>query len=254
MIGVKELPIDEKEIQMNMKASLKVVLSSVSFRWFLGANIAKEYIWLVLAAMLPFWRKYVLGIQGSTQVLGVTLGPGEAEAVLLGLPIVLAAICLLIWRPIVPRLGYRKTWILGSLTFVPGLLLVTLADNFTSGLAGTLLAAPGLACSMIMPFPVLSEIVDEDAARHGYRREGIFFGMNSGIIKLAFSVQGVLFASVMSAAGYVAGSDVQTASAAAGIRFLIGVTPIIACLVTAVCMFFYPLGRSAPTRSNESNH
>jgi Na+/melibiose symporter-like transporter len=86
-------------------------------------------------------------------------------------------------------------------------------------------------------------VIDDDASRHGYRREGIFFGMSWGIVKLAFSVQGLLFATVMSAAGYVAGSDVQSASAVWGIRFLIGITPILACLAIAYCMYRFPLGR-----------
>jgi GPH family glycoside/pentoside/hexuronide:cation symporter len=120
---------------------------------------------------------------------------------------------------------------------------MALADNFYTGLVGTLLVSPGLAASMIMPFPVISEVIDDDASRHGVRREGIFFGMNGGITKLAFSVQGVLFASIMSAAGYVAGQTVQNAGAVNGIRFLIGGTTILACLIIAFCMWRYPLGR-----------
>lgn len=91
-----------------------------------------------------------------------------------------------------------------------------LATDFTTGLIGTLLVVPGLAGSMIMPFPLISEVIDDDAARHGYRREGIFFGINGGITKLAFSAQGVLFATVLSLSGYVAGSQVQPESAAWG--------------------------------------
>ena len=117
------------------------------------------------------------------------------------------------------------------------------ANNFYTGLVGTLLVAPGLAGSMIMAFPVISEVIDEDAERHGYRREGIFFGMNGGITKLAFSFQGVLFASIMSAAGYVAGETVQTPSAVNGIRFLISGTSIIASFLIAFFMYKYPLGR-----------
>jgi len=64
-----------------------------------------------------------------------------------------------------------------------------------------------------------------------------------GIVKLAFSVQGLLFATVMTSAGYVAGSDVQSTSAVWGIRFLIGITPIVACLAIAYCMYRFPLGR-----------
>jgi GPH family glycoside/pentoside/hexuronide:cation symporter len=246
MIGVKEQPIKSEEIQHNLGESLKIVLSSIPFRWFIGANIAKEYVWLVLGAMLPFWRKYALGIQAPIDVLGAELGAGDAEAVLLGVPILLTIPSLLIWRPIVMRLGYRRTWIIAALTFIPGLAVMMVANNFTTGLIGTLLICPGLAGSMIMPFPVISEVIDDDARKeHGYRREGIFFGLNGGITKLAFSAQGVLFASIMSAAGYVAGETVQSASAVNGIRMLIGGTPIIACLIVAFCMWRYPLGRES---------
>jgi len=246
MIGVKENPIDEtKEENLGLGPSLKTVLSSTPFRWFLGANIAKEYIWLVLGAMLPFWRKYALGIQGPVQAFGTELGPGDAEAILLGLAIVMAIPFLLVWRPIILKLGYRRTWIIAALTFIPGLLMMGFADGFYTGLAGTLMVAPGLAGSMVMPFPVISEVIDDDAKRHGFRREGLFFGMNGGITKLAFSAQGVLFASVMSAAGYVAGEAFQTANAIAGIRFMISGTAIVASLIIAVCMWKYPLGRDS---------
>src|SRR5215211_1732258 len=245
MIGVKERPVDEtREQEFGLGHALRIVLANRAFRWFLGANISKEYIWLLLASMLPFWRKYALGIQGNINVFGVSLGGGDVEAVLLGVPILLAIPTLLIWRPIVGRLGYRKTWIIGTLTFIPGLLVMALADNFYTGLLGTLLTIPGLANSMIMPFPVISEIIDDDANQeNGFRREGLFFGMNSGIIKLAFSAQGLLFAFVTSVTGFNEGSDVQSASAVWGIRFLIGVTPIIAALIIAWCMSNYPLGR-----------
>jgi len=248
MIGVKEAPVNDSEVQLGMGESLRVVLSSIPFRWYLGANIAKEYIWLALGAMLPFWRKYALGIQAPVDVFGAEIGPGDSEAILLGLAILLAIPCLMIWRPIVMKLGYRRTWIIAALVFVPGLFLMMIANDFYSGLAGTLLVAPGLAGSMIMPFPVISEIIDDDAKKeHGYRREGIFFGMNGGITKLAFSAQGVLFASVMSAAGYIAGEAVQSASAVNGIRFMIGGTTMIATLITAFCMWRYPLGRDNHT-------
>ncbi|MBN1449750.1 MAG: MFS transporter [Anaerolineales bacterium] len=245
MIGVKEKPIDEaKEESLSLGRSLKIVLTSIPFRWFLGANISKEYVWLLLGAMLPFWRKYALGIQGEVNVFGATLSAGDSEAVLLGIPLVMAIPALLIWSPIVKKIGYRKTWIIASLTFIPGLLAMTFAKDFNSGLLGTLLIIPGLAGSLIMPFPVISEVIDDDAKKeHGYRREGLFFGMNGGIVKLAFSAQGILFAVVTGVTGFAAGSAVQTKAAIWGIRFLIGVTPIIATLITAFCMWKYPLGR-----------
>src|SRR5215212_3022135 len=249
MIGIKEQAIDEtREQSFGLGHSLKIVLADKAFRWFLGANISKEYIWLLLAGMLPFWRKYALGIQTSVNVFGTTLGGGAAEAILLGVPILCAIPTLLIWRPIVSRLGYRKTWIIGTLTFIPGLLVMAFANDFYTGFLGTMLTIPGLANSMIMPFPVLAEIIDEDARQeNGFRRDGLFFGMNSGIIKLAFSAQGLLFALVTAVTGFAEGSDVQPPAAIWGIRFLIGVTPAIAALIIAWCMLHYPLGRETHT-------
>ncbi len=245
MVGVKERPIDEtREQSFGIRQSLKIVLANKAFRWFLGANIAKEYIWLVLAAMLPFWRKYALGIQGNVTAFGTSLGGGAAEAILLGVPILLAIPTLLIWRPMVAKLGYRKTWIMGTLAFVPGFLVMTFASNFYIGLLGTLLIVPGLANSMIMPFPVLSEIIDEDARQEsGFRREGLFFGMNTGIVRLAYSIQGLLLVLVTAVTHFTSGSDVQIPSAIWGIRFMIGLTPVIAALIIAWCMSNYPLGR-----------
>jgi GPH family glycoside/pentoside/hexuronide:cation symporter len=244
MIGVKEKPIDEnKEENLGLGQSLKIVLSSSPFRWFLGANIAKEYVWLLLGAMLPFWRKYALGIQNEVDVFGLNLSAGDSEAVLLGIPLVMAIPAIFIWTPIVKKIGYRKAWIAASFAFIPGLLAMTFAKDFNSGLLGTLLIIPGLAGSLIMPFPVISEVIDADAKEHGYRREGLFFGMNGGIVKLAFSAQGILFAIVTAVTGFAAGSTVQTETAVWGIRFLIGITPLIATLITAFCMWKYPLGR-----------
>ncbi len=251
VIGVKERPIDEtREQSFGLGHTLRIVLANKAFRWFLGANISKEYIWLLLASMLPFWRKYALGIQEQVNVFGVKLSGGDAEAVLLGIPILLAIPTLLIWRPLVAKLGYRKTWMIGTLTFIPGLLVMTFANNFFTGLLGTMLTIPGLANSMIMPFPVISEIIDQDAEQeHGFRREGLFFGMNSGIIKLAFSAQGLLFALVTAVTGFSEGSEVQSQAAIWGIRFLIGVTPAIAALIIAWCMYRYPLGRETHLQS-----
>ncbi len=244
MIGIRERPISDSEEPLGFVASLRVALGSQPFRWFLGANIAKEFIWLQLAAMLPFWRKYALGIDSPIEIAGIQIGPGDAEAILLGLAIVLAIPCLLIWRPIVLKLGYRIAWILAAFSFIPGLVLMTNASDFYSGLIGTLLTAPGLAGSMIISFPVISEVIDDDARReHGYRRDGIFFGMNAGISKLAFPIQGILFATIMSGAGYSEGQTVQSSEAVIAVRLLIGGANIVACLAMAFCMWRYPLGR-----------
>jgi GPH family glycoside/pentoside/hexuronide:cation symporter len=242
-IGVKERPVPSDEKNIGMIQSLKIVWKSIPFRYFVGFNLMKEYVFLILGAALPFWRKYVLGIQAPGEVFGITMSPGDQEAILLGVPFILMIFALLVWQRIAPRLGSRMTWLVGNALFIPGLLVMTFANDFYSGILGTVLIVPGLAVYTLLPLPMLSEIIDLDADKHGYRREGIFFGMNGGIVKAAFSAQGLLFAAVFSISGYVAGSAVQTEGAVWGIRFMIGITPIISIIISSVLLWKYPLGR-----------
>jgi GPH family glycoside/pentoside/hexuronide:cation symporter len=133
MIGIKEDTSQLKDDTVGLSESFKIALASRPFRWFIGANVAKEYIWLVLAAMLPFWRKYALGIQTEVDVSGVTLSGGDAEALLLGVPILLTIPALLLWRPLVARIGPRRAWIAASFCFIPGFTVIMLADSFYGG-------------------------------------------------------------------------------------------------------------------------
>jgi len=242
-LGLKERPIPLDEVNVGMWDSLKIVLGSIPFRYFVGFNLMKEYVFLILGAMLPFWRKYALGIQGPGEVFGIRLGAGDQEAILLGIPFILTIPALLVWQRIVPRVGSRKAWIFGNALFIPGLVMMMLANDFYTGLISTVLIAPGLAVYQLLPLPMLSEVIDDDARRHGYRREGIFFGMNGGIVKAAFSMQGVFLASVFTISGYVAGATVQSDSAIWGIRFLIGGTPILSIIVSWLLLWKFPFGR-----------
>lgn len=252
VIYVRENPIPEDEVVPGIIESLKIVLSNRSFRLFVGFNLMKEYVFLILGATVPFWRKYALGIQGNGEVFGMTLGPGDQEAILLGTTFILCIPLLLSWQKIVPSLGYRKSWLLANVVFIPGLLVMTFATNFYNGLLGTTLVAPGLAGYMILPIPMLTELIDDDARQHGISREGIFFGMNGGIVKAAFSLQGVFFATVFSLSGYVAGAAEQSASAIWGIRFLIGITPILSILLSSWWLWKYPLGRQSAIATEPS--
>ncbi|NDJ34421.1 MAG: MFS transporter [Chloroflexi bacterium] len=238
VIGHKENPENYGETDTNFLANIREALSNATFRNYLGANIAKEYVFVVLAAALPFWSKYALDITGPATYFGVTLGPGDQEAVLLGVPFVMAIPILAIWNQVMKRIGVKRMWNIVFIMFIPGLLVMFFANNFWTGLVGTLAIAPALAGAMMVFMVMLSEIVDEDARRVGYRREGIFFGVNGAFQRLAYAVQGVTLAVIFGLTGFVeAGGQAlvaQPASAVFGIRFLIAGTSIIACLIGLV--------------------
>ncbi|MBN1660280.1 MAG: MFS transporter [Anaerolineae bacterium] len=241
VIGAQEDPAHMKGESMPMLQSLKICLANHPFRWYIVANLAKEYLFVVLPATLPFWRKYALNIQGEAEVFGTVMGAGDQEAILLALPFLLCVPLLAIWNRLTPRIGVRRAWIYSFLLFIPGLLIIMLANDFYTGLVGTTLIAPGLAGFMMLPIVMLTDVIDHDARQVGERREGIFFGINGGIVKLAFSFQGILYSIVFTITGFVAGADVQSASAVWGIRFMMGGSPILALLLGIWALRNYPL-------------
>ena len=241
VIGAKEDPEHMTGESMPMWESLKICLSSRPFRWYILANLAKEYLFVVLPATLPFWRKYALSITAESEVFGTMMGPGDQEAILLAVPFLLCVPLLAIWNKITPRIGVRRAWLYSFLLFLPGLLVIMLSNDFYTGLIGTTLIAPGLSGFMMLPIVMLTDVIDDDASRVGERREGIFFGINGGIVKLAFSFQGILYSIVFTISGYVAGADVQSAGAVWGIRFMMGASPILAILLGAWALRKYPL-------------
>ncbi|MGQ9567071.1 MAG: MFS transporter [Anaerolineae bacterium] len=245
IIGVKEDLSHVPEKPMPLWDSLKACFQNRAFRWFIIADLAKEYIFTALPAMLPFWRKYALGITGKGTVFGVTMGAGEQEAILLALPFLLCVPFIAMWNKVTPRIGVRRAWMYSFLLFVPSLLIILLAQDFYTGLLGTTLISPGLAGLMVLWVVGLTEVIDDDARRVGQRREGIFFGIAGGIVKLAFYIQAVVNVIVFPLTGYVAGVETQAPSAVWGIRFLMGGFPILVVLIGALALYFYPIRTTA---------
>ncbi len=231
VIKVKEKPIDPDESTPGIVDGFTAVFSYTSFRWYIGANLAKEYVFVILAATLPLWRKYALGIDGDTETFLGTLGAGDAEAVILGLTFILAIPFLIIWRRVTPRIGVERAWQLSSLLLVPGLVVMAFADGFTSGAIGAWLIAPGLAGYMMCPIVALSDVIDIDSHSKGERREGVFFGINGAVVKLAFTIQGLLLGVLLSTSGYDSDLTSQPDAAVTSIRFLMGWSPAIAAVL-----------------------
>ncbi|MGE5601634.1 MAG: MFS transporter, partial [Nitrososphaerales archaeon] len=218
--------------------SIRNTLSNKPYRWFLGSALMREFNFITLAATVPFWRKYVLGIQSPSVVFGVRLGPDLQEALLLGVPFILAIPCLQMWRRVTARYGPRVTWIIACLSWIPGLVVIFFARSFYVALLGTAMVAPGLAGYLMMFVVTLSEITDYDTRRTGQYREGSFFGIAGLFMRLAFTLQALMFGLLLTPSGYVPNQPVQPQSAVDAIRLIMAGAPAVACLICATCLYF----------------
>jgi GPH family glycoside/pentoside/hexuronide:cation symporter len=120
------------------------------------------------------------------------------------------------------------------------------ADDFVEGAVATALAGVGLAGLLMLPIVLLSDIIDEDETVTAARREGMFFGINGLVIRLAFTMQGLTTGLVLALTGYVSSTPgtlypVQPAAAVFGIRALTAGVPLLASLVVFWALQRYPL-------------
>ncbi|HZD11486.1 MAG TPA: MFS transporter [Candidatus Binatia bacterium] len=75
LLGSRERGFVSPQNALPFAAALRATLRNRDFRRFLGANLAIQFIFMMLTATTPFYTKYVLRIQGPLAIpaLGVTL-------------------------------------------------------------------------------------------------------------------------------------------------------------------------------------
>ncbi len=238
LLGSRENPaLHVREETMPMWQALKAALANLSFRWFAIANLAKEFTFLIIVGAIPFYAKYAIRLRDIPGSLDASL----QESLLLGVPFILAIPAMFVWARITQRIGSRKAWIYASLAFIPGLVIVLFAWDFLSAIAGTILLVLGLPGLLMLSDLLVADVIDEDELAIGHRREGLYFGMNGAIIRLAYALQAILIATLPTWTGYSPNLDVQPEAAVWGFRFLMAGAPLIALFVTVAALRRYPL-------------
>ena len=252
LLGSRENPKTQQEKQPAFFPSLIATFRNHSFRWFVVANLHKEFIVILLQATTPFWAKYVLNIQAPIQFFGTMLSVELQNSLLLGSIFIMTLPGIPFWTWVAKRLGSRRGWQISQATFALSMLTIYAANNFNQAIIGTSVIGLSLAGLLVFPDLLISDIIDEDETITGARREGVYFGINGFLIRFAFTMQGFTTALVLSLSGYIPAvsgvPSIQPATALFGIRAMIALVPIVASLVTIAALQMYPL-HSAKVRS-----
>ena len=246
VLGSRENRALQAQPQPAFMPAVKASMRNSAFRWFLAANLHKEFIYIMLGASIPFWAKYVLNVREPVPVAGLSLDAALQNSLLVGLAFIMALPGMPIWMATARRIGSTRGWQVAQGTFGLSMLLVFFARDFIQGAIATALVGLSLAGMLVFPDLLLSDIIDEDETATGARREGMYFGINGFIIRLAFIMQGITTGLVLSWTNYVAtsGGDLfpqQPASAVLGIRFMVAVIPMLASLLIILLLARYPL-------------
>lgn len=248
LLGSRERREFTQDASLPFRDSLRATVTNRNFLFFLGVNLMVQYVFLALAATVPFYAKYVLNVQSAITLpaLGLTLDPGLQNSLLLGAAFIVALPAMSVWTALTRRLGAWRTLRICCLAAAAVLLLFLLPSDFYGGLAITSLFGLTLAGLLMLPDLLIADLVDADELVTGARREGLYFGMNGFAIRFAFTIQGIVTAVVLTTTGYVAATTtqlypVQPPAAIAGMRLMLGVIPAVALVAAYLLLPGYRL-------------
>ncbi len=248
LLGSRERATTQSQNAMGFKAALRATLNHPDFRSFLAANLAIQFIFMMLTATTPFYTKYVLRIQGPLTVpgLGLTLDAAMQTSIFLAVAFLAAFGAMPLWTRLAQRWGAWRALRIVCLYSTGALLLFFLPGDFYGGLLVVVIFGLGLAGLLMLTDLLIADVVDHDELLTGQRREGMYFGINGFVIRFAFTLQGIITGAFLELGGYVAPSagvlyPEQPAAALWGMRLLIGGLPALAALAAFFILRGYRL-------------
>lgn len=236
LLGSRERPEFAEDQPLPLREALRATLANRDFLIFLGANLTVQYVFLALASTTPFYTKYALRVQSDLALGGLTLDVGLQNSLFLGAAFIVALIAMPVWAYWTRRRGAWQMLRLCCLTSAVSLLAFFLANNFYSGLFIVTIFGLNLAGLLMLSDLLIADLVDADELVTGARREGLYFGMNGFVIRLAFTAQGAITGAILTLSGYVSPSagtlyPEQPVNTIWGIRLMIAGFPALALLL-----------------------
>ncbi len=247
LLGSRERGIFRRDEPLRLREALEVTLANRDFRYFLGANLAIQFVFMTLAASVPFYTKYALRLQQPVTLAGgLILNPELQTSLFLAVAFVIAMPAMPLWTKAAQRWGARRALQVACLIAAGSLLWFFVASDFAQGVAGTAVLGLSLAGLLMLTDLLIADVVDADELETGARREGMYFGMNGFVIRFAFTIQGLITGAVLDLTGYVAPgpgalAPVQPAAAVWGIRWMIAGIPAIAAVIACLLLAGYRL-------------
>lgn len=247
LLGSRERGLFQRDEPLRFRAALRATLANRDFRFFLGANLAIQFIFMMLAATVPFYTKYVLRLQQAVTLPGgLTLEAELQTSLFLAVAFIVAMPAMPLWTRAAQRWGARRALQVACLTAAGSLLLFFLPGDFYAGIGATAVLGLSLAGLLMLTDLLIADVVDADELETGTRREGMYFGMNGFVIRFAFTIQGLITGAVLTWSGYIAPAagvlqPVQPAAAVLGIRWMLGGIPAIAALLASLLLAGYGL-------------
>jgi GPH family glycoside/pentoside/hexuronide:cation symporter len=229
--GIRENPKYAEAEDAPILERLGVVLRNRTFLIVVGLNLCFRMILAVLTASLPFYTKYALNDE-------------RAITVLVGVFLAAYTVGMIAWQPVFKRFGTRNTLLISMLVFAAASLLTLITSTVTGTMLVVALIGFGLQGPMLVGAQLLfGDTVDEDYAKTGIRREGLYRGMLGFVYRWPPAFSALLLSEFLARSGYDATVPpaMQPPLVGNSIRYFIAFAPMISALIGAALAYIYPL-------------
>lgn len=231
-IGSKEDPTYSEGESLPLGKALVETFKSRSFVIYVIAAFFLQFTFVLIQGGIPFYCKYVLQIPEGFQV-----------SLVLGTIFISAMVFALMWRRLINQYGSKKIFMIAVGIFTLALIPYWFVGNLFGGILAGVFLGVGLSALMILLEVMISDVIDEDELTTGARREGMYYGINGFVVRLAVAINSLLLGFILKLSGYSADYAVgaQPASAVLGIKSLVTIVPFIACVIVFLVISRYPL-------------
>jgi len=240
LLFIKFSPKERVEFREDYKSApsffntLKFCVKSKSFMRYIPAEIANWFVYGMLPVIVPLYGEFILGFEDPLMI-----------SLLLGATFLSAALFMtLLWKPLVQKLGPRKSWLISMsiwiITLAP-LFFLNSTMPFLEVIAFIVffLIGIGLSGSLYIIDIVIADIVDEDEVKTGTRREGGYYGVNIFFQRFATVFVFIIIGPVFLIADWGKFNPLNIPEFE--LRSLMFIYPAIALIIAIIAIYFYPL-------------
>ncbi|TDE88467.1 MFS transporter [Occultella glacieicola] len=231
-LGAREDPRALSAEQPRLLDSLRVIVANRKF-WLIAvtSGLYSAGMALVIAAV-AFFVKYTLRLPegNATYLLATVIG--------------ISAMCLLLWTRLVRRYGPEPIWRIALIVLALALASMSLANSLATAIVCGALVGLGYSGVMATMDLIVARLLDEDTARTGVRREGMFLSAFGFFNRLNAFVKSLGFLAVAALFGFHSGDDTGTRPDEAA-RFLLSTFPFVLVTCAAILSRFVRFDRGA---------
>ncbi|HQC55279.1 MAG TPA: MFS transporter [Clostridia bacterium] len=219
---------EPEQIDLPKAKLIPAIISIVKSKnfWIVGfANAFYSAAMGLVMSSIAFYVKYALGM-GSTQ-----------ETILLGIVIAVAILGVTLWSLSVKKFGSIKVWRAALIALTVAFIPLFFANSLVTAILAAACVGIGFSGVISTMDLLAAKVLDEDYAKHGIKREGIFSSTMGFMNRLSglFVSLGMLLASRIY--GFESG-DVPGTRPGDASRFLLCLFPLILSAIGVVFTFF----------------